>query len=458
MPVRLRDGARSSACAALLLPAVLHLAACESVRPAPRYENLAGELERSRPAAWEDPAPHSAPAAFAGAITLEREALVAEVLRRNPGLAAAHEAWRGALARLPQAAALDDPTLGYAVGPASLGSRAVHEAHRVELRQAFPFPGKRALRGELALAEAEGAAHDFAAARLRLATLASLLYDDYYLAARALEVNAHHREILRGLHAVATARSEAGLLSAQAPLRSELERAELERDQVTLETEAVLLKAQLNALLHRLPDLPLPPPPVTLEVEPSEASDGARAVATALACRPELRAAEARVRGGEAAVALARREFLPDFALSAGYDGFWEVSELRPMLGVEVTVPLQLGRRRAALEEAQAGLERARREKAALESDLRLAVETSVQRTREAGRLLTLYRDRLAPAARDQLEAARAAFEAGQETFLAVLSAEKDLREVELGGERALATLHRRQLELRSATGALLQP
>lgn len=438
-----------------LLSSALGGTGCHAPGLAPRERALAEAFAEA-----DAPPPDLAVAAdpFGGAASLDREMLVTEVLQRNPGLTAAREAWRGALARLPQATALEDPTLGYAVGPASLGASSVHEAHRVELRQAFPFPGKRSLRGEVALAEAEASAHEFAATRLRLATLASLLYDDYYVAARALEVNRQHREILSELHEVATARYEAGEASAQGPLRAEFQRADLEREGVTLEADALVLRAQLNALLHRHPDASLPPPPAELPAPPAGAFDRDAAVAAALAERPELRAAEARVRAGEAAVSLARREFLPDFALSAGYDGFWEISELRPMLGIELSVPLQLGRRRAALAEARAELDRARSERAGLESEVRLAVETGARRLEEAQRVLALHRDRLVPAAQDQLEVARAAFESGRESFLAVLSAEEDLREVELGEQRARAALDRRRLEMESAMGALPQP
>lgn len=128
------------------------------------------------------------------------------------------------------------------------------------------------------------------------------------------------------------------------------------------------------------------------------------------------------------------------------------------MLGIELSVPLQLGRRRAALAEARAELDRARSERAGLESEVRLAVETGARRLEEAQRVLALHRDRLVPAAQDQLEVARAAFESGRESFLAVLSAEEDLREVELGEQRARAALDRRRLEMESAMGALPQP
>jgi outer membrane protein TolC len=125
------------------------------------------------------------------------------------------------------------------------------------------------------------------------------------------------------------------------------------------------------------------------------------------------------------------------------------------MVGLAFEVPLQVGRRRAALEEARARLEAARSERAAVEAEVRLAVRSAAERVEEARRVLAVVQDRLLPAARDQLDAARAAFETGQESFLAVIEAERDLREVELGEHEALADLDRRVAELESATGTL---
>jgi outer membrane protein, heavy metal efflux system len=448
--------ARSRARAAVCL-AALALEACASGAPSARYESLATELARAHPApddriavATDDP--------FAGAATLSRDALVAAVLDRNPTLRAARAAWRAALARFPQETAPPDPTLGFGIAPAAVGGRQQGDGHRVELRQPVPFPGKLRLRGEIALAEAEAAAHDHAAARLRLVTAAALLYDDHYLAARAREVNAHHRGLLADLAAVARSRYESGTVALAAPLRAELELAELERQAAVLDAEAAVTRAQLNALLHRAPDLPLPPAPERLAAaEPGEL-DAAAESAAAISARPDLRAAEARIRAGDAAVAAAERAFLPDLAVSAMYDGLWEEAALRPFIGVEIELPVQVGKRRAALAEAEALRDRARSERASLESEVRAAVAIAAERVRAARRTLALTTDRLLPAARDALEASRAAFETGQEPLGEVLAAEEAVRELELEEHRALAELDRRTTELRSATGALVLP
>lgn len=425
---------------------------CAGAGAGARHAALVDRMGRTAPAAGipsldDDP--------FAGSAVLERAAVVEAVLRRNPTLRSAREAWRAALARFPQATALADPTLRYAVAPRSLAASDVRDMHLVELGQPIPFPGTLALRGEAALAEAEAAGHELGAARLRLATSASLLFDDAYATARALEVNHHHRELLEEIRAVARARYEAGEVSAQAPLQAEVELGQLERERASLEAEQALAAQALNALLHRHPDAPLPPPPQVLDPGAEEEADVDGRVAAALAARPELLAAEARVRGGEAAVALARRAFLPEVTLTAGYDGGEDAAEMRPMVGVALEVPLQVGRRRAALEEARAGLEAARSDRAAVEAEVRLAVRSGAERAAAARRVLLVVRDRLLPAARDQLDAARAAFETGQESFLAVIVAERDLRDVELAEHRALADLDRRLAELASASGVV---
>jgi outer membrane protein TolC len=164
------------------------LAGCVSPGLAARERSLEQRLEASEPGA--PLAPDDDP--FRGLATLERAALIREALRRNPGIAAARSAWRAALARFPQETALEDPALDTAIGPRSFGSDEVDPGFRVGLSQALPFPGKRALRGEVALAEAEASAQEYEEARLQLAGAACLLFDQYYLVARSLERNASH--------------------------------------------------------------------------------------------------------------------------------------------------------------------------------------------------------------------------------------------------------------------------
>jgi outer membrane protein TolC len=324
---------------------------------------------------------------------------------------------------------------------------------RVDLAQTIPFPGKLGLRGETALAESEAAEHDLAGVRVRLATMGWLLFDEYYLAERSIEVNAHHVRLIEDFRRLAENRYEAGEASQQDPLQAEVEQGRMLQQAVTLRAARRIAADRLNVLLHRAPGSPLPPPPTALEPPGENAPDREAVLARALAERPDLRAADARVRAGEAAVALARREFLPDLTVMGAYDRIWQERDLQPFVGVALDVPLQLGRRRARLDEMRARLASAERERAGLETEARFAVASALERLAEAQEILGLHRDRLLPAARDQLEAARIGFTSGRNSFLALIEAENNLRGVELGLERARVTVSRRVAELARATG-----
>jgi len=449
----LEPGAGRRACGGPGVPLVAVIAgslalACASPALTRRYH----ESERS----WEQtPAPAGVQGEepFAGAAHLEREVLVREVLRRNPSVRSARWAWKAALARYPQVTSLDDPMLGYGVAPASFGSTTVDDAHKVDLSQRIPFPGKLSLRGEIALAEAEAAEHDVEAVRLRLATMASLLFDELYFLDRALEINAEHLGLLEEFLQIATARYEVGKAAQQDPLQAEVERAHLLHREVVLETARRIAREQVNVLLHRRPAELLPPPPGSLALPPPGTVGRDALVAEALRSRPELRSLGARVEGRESAVALARREFLPDFTLTGSYNTLWQESNLQPFVGVQVNVPLRIDRRRAALDEAQAELARTETDLEGLEIEVRFAVESAVDRLEEARHVRRLYESRLLPAARDQVEAARVGFETGRNSFLALIDAERNLRTTRLGYEEALANVSRRTAELDRAVG-----
>jgi outer membrane protein TolC len=379
---------------------------------------------------------------------LDRSALLDAVLARNPSAAAAQAALRGAEARVRAAGAFPDPSLRYELAPQSLW-RGPRGGHRVELTQPLTSWGKRGLARDAADAGAEAARFDLAALRLDLTLAASQLYDDYYLAARSLSVNAVHRELVAELQAASLARYEAGQAPKLAPLAFELEGARLEHREVELQAQQRIAAAQLNALLHRAADAALPPPPRALATPPAPALLALPSAGE----RPELQAAGARVAAREAEAKLARRARVPDVMLMAGYDGMWDAPEMRPMLGIELALPLSPSRRRGAIAEADALREEAQRTRERAEREADLAVAVARERLAEAHHALGIVREQILPAARDQAEAASAALAAGRGDFADAIQAERSWYEAELAAEEALVTTSRRAAELLRALG-----
>lgn len=369
--------------------------------------------------------------------TLELAELVAAVLERNASLAASEAAVRAMRATAEQATKLEDPTARAMLAPLSFGGGAPL-GYEFQASQMIPYPGKRHLRGETARNEATAAVEDLQAARLDLAAEAASLYADYYLNSREVEINAEHLALLRVFQQVATARYAAGLVPQQAPLQAEVEAARMLHHEVELRATQQRLVARMNALLHRPASSPLPPP-AKLEPRVEAAMDHGAPQAAAGAGRPELRALRARVAARQADLELARRGRYPDFEVMAGYSSLWDVKEHRWSVGLGINLPIRRERIRAEVAVAQARLDQAAGELEQRSDELDAEAVIAAADRQEMAHLVELYRDRVVPAARDQVAAARASFESGEGSMLDLIQAERSLRDAQQQYHEAVA-------------------
>jgi outer membrane protein TolC len=388
---------------------------------------------------------------FAPDKPLDRAALVGAVIERNPSVAAAREGLRAALAEIPQATSFDDPSVSYEMAPLTItGDRF---GQTISVRQQLPFPGKRRLAGDAALARAEVQGAELGSVRLELAEMASALYDDYYVVARSLEINAHHRELLEQMKKSAQAQYVAGKAAQQDPIQAEVELARLARERLALEADGDQLVARINGLLHRAPSATLPPAPTELDLSSTPAGTSAELQELALRKRPQREAARARIQAARADIEVAQRAYYPDLAVMGSYSSMWDMPEHRWMVGLMVDVPIFRGKRDAAVEQARAEAARAGFEDERLADEIRVEVDRAHRRVAEAEALVKLHEKELVPAARAQVDAARAGFTSGQTSFVAVVEAHKNMREAELELEMARAELSRRRAALARAVG-----
>ena len=109
----------------------------------------------------------------------------------------------------------------------------------------------------------------------------------------------------------------------------------------------------------------------------------------------------------------------------------------------------------SALEESRAELASNEHRRVALEDDVRLGVESAAQRLAQARRAEELVRDRLLPAAGEQVASARTAYAAGRSSFPALIDALRELHEIELAEQQARAEIARRRAELDRALGRI---
>jgi outer membrane protein TolC len=390
---------------------------------------------------------------FAGAAELERGAVIAAALARNPSLLAARFAVDAATAREPGERAFDAPMLEGGVAPAAFGSENVDGGWRVGAKQSLRALGRAGLRGDKAAASTRTRESELAGAGAELAARASQLFDAVMLSARERELFGAQLGLLEALRATATSRYAAGEGSAQEPLRAELELAIAREEESGLRAREEIARARLNALLHRSPGATLPALPRNFEASPDLGASAEALEAELLASRPELRAARARVDAAAAEARLAARDLWPDLTLTGSYDRIWQERELRGFVGAELELPLRARSSTAAA--ARAELEGARAELAAAEDAARLALHVASARLRASDERLRIAESLRAPAARDRAEAARAAYAAGRGELSDLLEALRDRIDAEREIERARSEQSSRRSELSALLGRI---
>jgi outer membrane protein, heavy metal efflux system len=432
-----------AACSTTVAVAPSHDASSGSTRFEPDRAAFALGLARSDKANT----PHGA--------VLNRAEYVRAVLQNNPTIEAARQGRRAALARVRQAGSLEDPMIDVGVAPLSIGSSKAPLGYEIAVSQKLPWFGKQSLEEATSTAEAEAAKSDYESVRRELALTAIALYDQYFVVTRSLEINAQHIDLMRAIQAGALAQFSSGRGSAQDALQAEAELTHMEHDALLLASQRDITVAQMNELLHRAPELSLPPPPAELPLPPEPDASAQHLQAEAVQTRPDIAAAREHAKAEQSRAARADRESYPDFTISTSYNSMWDMPEHRWMVGLGLNVPIQSGRRAGAADEAQAMRSQFESDAERLSDAARAQVFVSLKQLDASKHLLLLFETRLLPVAKDQIDAARAGFVTSRNPFVAVIDAERNLRAVELDYQMARAEYGKRRAELDRALGRI---
>ncbi len=398
-------------------------------------------------------AAHKSEAANVWPAELTADSVVEQVLARNPSLEQMVAAWQGASARYPQVTSMDDPVFGSTLAPAGVGQlENGNRGYRLDISQKIPWKGKLDLRGKNALAEADAAGRDVEDTRQQLIESARIAFSEYYLVARALEVNAESLRLLKEFRENAEARYKTGMLPQQDILQADVEIGRQRERQVTLDRMREVAVARINTLAHFPPGAPLPPPPK--ELRPSGTiPDVQSLLATAQSRRPDLEALASRIAAEQASVALASKEFYPDVELMAAYDTFWAEKEQRAQVGLRMNLPIRVSRRQGAVAQSQARLIQRRAEFGRLQDDINFQVQDAASQIRESERVVKLYEKEILPAAEANVKSAQSAYVTGKLPFLSLIEAQRNVATLRDRNYEAISGYFRRLAHLERAVG-----
>lgn len=412
-------------------------------------------------------------------------ALLREAEAENPSVIAARSASDAARARVAQAGALPDPTLGLGfmnvpVARPGLGAEMMTMT-QLQVGARLPWPGKLGTREEVASLRAEAAAWEVERVRDEVVAEVKSAYYRVYFVDRALEVTGRNEMLLGDFAQLTSSKYAVGTGAQTDALKAQVERSRLDDQRLALREQRASVVARLNALLGRPADTPLSsvelPDEVSIAALTPSAGGVGFASATladvvpgadapagpvppaadlqdlALEHNPMIQAHVRRVAAQERSVALARVATLPDLSVSAGYSyraGFGDFFNLM----VSAPLPVFSGRKQdQAVVEQHASLAEHEALHHAMVHDVNAEISSLTAGLRRARDQLVLLQEGMLPQARTSLTSATASYRVGRVDFLALLDAQVTLYRHELDYHRLLADFAANLAELERVVG-----
>jgi cobalt-zinc-cadmium efflux system outer membrane protein len=357
---------------------------------------------------------------------LNLHTLIQEAAGNNPEIQAARQRWEATTAVIPQVQTLPDPRLNF-------GYKDILEREAMYgFSQEIPFPGKLRLRGEIAAREAERAEQEYFAARLRIIARLKEAYYDLCFVYKSIDIISKNKLLLIDFESTAKARYAVGRAVQQDVFRAQVEISRVLARLAILEQRRESLQAEINRLMNRPPTDPLGRPQEIHQVTPLT-RNLAELTAILDHASPLLRAQVKGVERGDQAVALAKREYFPDF----GIDTFGFRNETMRENGYQVMfgikIPLYYAtKQREGVREAFASRETAAQELQAVKQELLFRLKDNVALVQRAARLIMILRDAIILQATLTLESAQAGYAVGTVDFLTLLNSLLTLQENEL--------------------------
>jgi outer membrane protein, heavy metal efflux system len=290
-----------------------------------------------------------------------------------------------------------------------------------------PFePWKRSARIDLAKEELTLADVDEAAALQALRRRVRMGFYGLLAAEEGASLGSAMHDVAARVHEVAQARFDEGAAPRLDVMAAELGLARATAELELARSERASAQAELNAVLNRPPDRPLA---VVGDLAEAVVPPIEEATARATAGNPELRAAEREVAIEERRLGLLKAERVPTPVFTGGADfdapGEFDVGY---RAGLSLAVPI-FSRNQGEIAGSIAKADQARTHRDALRRDVEARAFAAQARGVARRAQVAAYRDTLVPTATNIESLAEEAYRLGRGSVLAVLEAQRSLRD-----------------------------
>ena len=387
-------------------------------------------------------------------------ALLAEAAENNPDILAARREAAAARSRISPAAALDDPMLEVGVLnlPAESFSfrREDMTMKMIGITQRLPYPGKRALRRELAEKDADAAQHNLQELVNRVRREVKIAYFDLAFTDESLRLAERNRKLLEQLLSIAEARYGVGQSSQADVFKAQTQVSKMSEELIKLGRERPMLEAELNRAAGRAAAAHALTPAPTRVREASLRLDDLRAAARAH--RPQLLAQQRMLDRSAKALDLARKDYYPDFDVRFSYgqrDNFQDMKR-EDMISFTVAINLPVWReakREPRVAEASSMREQASAMYQARLNELDAMLRQQVAAAEQTLKSVRLYENSLLPQARLTTDASLSAYRVGRIDFFTLLDSQMTVFGAEVGYAASVAAYNKALAEIEFLTG-----
>jgi outer membrane protein TolC len=378
------------------------------------------------------------------------------VTANNPAIKAAQEKWQAMKARVPQAAAWEDlraQARSRVARYVSIPPNAFTDQSFM-LQQEVPISGKNLSRARAATAEAGAAFEDFRRTELDVLSHARAAFHRLANEYVQLEVNQRNVDLLNQFAEVSRQRYEVGNASQGDVLTAQTDAAKLLEAQSDIFRRISDAQSQLNVLMNRPAQSPLPQPSQIPFQSPHFSLQVLQAVA--LSARPEMQRAQNRVEAERFRVELAGRQWFSDPTLDVQAQRYNEAGQAVSELDVGVSIGLPFLNQRkysATVTEARRNFESAQHELEATRTETLGLVRDQLTKIETAAHHYELYSDKILPLARQAVQSNRVAYETSSANFLELITAQRVLQDVESAHVNHLADYQVAVAELDAIVG-----
>ena len=387
--------------------------------------------------------------------------LVSEALRHNADIATARAESEAARQRVAPASAFEDPMLEVGVinAPIPLSLRREDMTMKMlGLSQKLPFPGKRALRRSVALADSDSVALAVDETVNRVVRDVRVSYEDLRLVLTSQRLVSETLATLNQLVSIAQARYEVGQATQSDSLQAQIQVVKMQQEILRLSQEETMRRSELQQLLGRTDGDATPIVPTAAALLDMSA-DSASLQRLALEQRPQLKSLASLIEKSDRELDLAHREYFPDFEVRFNYGQRERSLDGMPrddMISLTVAVNLPLWRK-SRLEPRVAEATAMRHQAASMAESQRLETRAGIQRElaieRQQREAASLYRATLMPQTVAAFESALAAYRVGRVDFLTLLEARMRIYETGIGEAEAIAAHNKSVAQLDFLSG-----